>query len=163
MLLADFNGARDGDRLRDALAQCCAARSWVTSIIAGRPYADRSALHAASDAATASLDDAALTVALAGHPRIGDRPHGAWSQQEQSGMSGADEHLRTRLAECNAAYEERFDRIYLVCATGRTAAELLAICQARLQHDAATERGVVLDELAKINRIRLDKLIREEG
>lgn len=163
MLLAEFNGARDDARLRAALAQCCAARQWVTSIVAGRPYADRSAVHAASDAATAQLDDAALAEALAGHSRIGDRPHGTWSQQEQAGMSGADELVRAQMDECNAAYEQRFGHVYLVCASGRTAADLLAVCRARLGNDDAAERRVVLDELAKINRIRLDKLIGEEG
>jgi 2-oxo-4-hydroxy-4-carboxy-5-ureidoimidazoline decarboxylase len=163
VLLAEFNSARDDDHLRAVLAKCCAAQTWVTRIVAGRPYADRTALHRASDAATAQLDDAALAEALAGHPRIGDRPREAWSQQEQAAMSDADDHVRAQLAECNAAYEQRFGHVYLVCATGRTAAELRALCQARLGNDSGTERGVVLDELAKINRIRLDKLTAEES
>jgi 2-oxo-4-hydroxy-4-carboxy-5-ureidoimidazoline decarboxylase len=162
VLLAAFNDARDDDRLHAALAECCAARVWVNRIIDGRPYPDRTALHRASDEATAALDETALAEALAGHPRIGDRPRAAWSQQEQAGMSGADEHVREQLAECNAAYEQRFGHVYLVCATGRTAADLLAVCKSRLGNDDGTERGIVLDELAKINRIRLDKLTAEE-
>jgi 2-oxo-4-hydroxy-4-carboxy-5-ureidoimidazoline decarboxylase len=71
--------------------------------------------------------------------------------------------VRARLAQCNAAYEQRFGHVYLVCATGRTAEELLAVCEDRLGNDAETERGVVLGELAKINRIRLDKLLGAEG
>jgi 2-oxo-4-hydroxy-4-carboxy-5-ureidoimidazoline decarboxylase len=68
-----------------------------------------------------------------------------------------------RLAQCNAAYEERFGHVYLVCATGRSADELLALCERRLANDADSERAVVLGELAKINRIRLDKLLGAEG
>jgi 2-oxo-4-hydroxy-4-carboxy-5-ureidoimidazoline decarboxylase len=163
VLLAELNSARDGDRLRAALADCCAAQTWIARMIGGRPYPDREALHHASDTATTELDDGGLAEALAGHPRIGERTRGAWSRQEQAGMSDADDSVRAQLAGCNAEYEQRFGHVYLVCATGRTAAELLALCQSRLANDADTERGVVIGELVKINRIRLDKLIVEEG
>jgi 2-oxo-4-hydroxy-4-carboxy-5-ureidoimidazoline decarboxylase len=151
----------DESLTEDALRRCCAADAWVTRVRAGRPYADLDALDAASDAATLALDETGLAQALAGHPRIGERVHGAYSRQEQSGVADADAELRARLAAANAAYEERFGHVYLVCATGRSAAELLTVCQTRLGNDAATERAVVLDELAKINRLRLRKLLEE--
>jgi 2-oxo-4-hydroxy-4-carboxy-5-ureidoimidazoline decarboxylase len=163
LTLDELNSARDDDTLRVALAQCCAARSWLDRVIDGRPYADHAALLLASDDATASLDDIGLSEALAGHVRIGERAHNAWSRQEQAGVSDADADVRARLAECNAAYEIRFGHVYLVRATGRKAEELLAICESRLANDAAAERDVVLGELAKINRIRLDKLLDVEG
>jgi 2-oxo-4-hydroxy-4-carboxy-5-ureidoimidazoline decarboxylase len=71
--------------------------------------------------------------------------------------------LRGQLAAANAAYEQRFRHVYLVCATGRSAAELLAICRSRLGNDPATERRVVLGELAKINQLRLRKLLARES
>jgi 2-oxo-4-hydroxy-4-carboxy-5-ureidoimidazoline decarboxylase len=159
--LAAFNDAPDDELLRAELASCCAARDWGAALVAGRPYAGLAELCAASDAATLALTDVGLAEALAGHPRIGDRPHGEWSRQEQSGMSAADASIRAELAAANAAYEQRFGQIYLVCASGRSAEELLAVCLSRLANDPATERGVVLGELAKINRIRLEKLLDE--
>jgi 2-oxo-4-hydroxy-4-carboxy-5-ureidoimidazoline decarboxylase len=158
-----LNAAPDDEELRAALRECCAAESWIDRVIAGRPYRDRAALGAASDAATADLDDTGLAEALAGHPRIGERPaaHATWSSQEQAGVSGAADDVRADLAAANAAYETRFGQVYLVCATGKDASELLALCRARLTNDPVTERGVVLGELAKINRIRLHKLLPE--
>jgi 2-oxo-4-hydroxy-4-carboxy-5-ureidoimidazoline decarboxylase len=161
--LDELNSAPDDATLRAALGACCTARAWVARVIVGRPYADRDALHRASDAACVELDDAGLAEALAGHPRIGERANNAWSRREQAGVSDADAGVRARLVRCNAAYEQRFGHVYLVCATGRTAEELLAVCESRLANDVDTERAVVLGELAKINRIRLDKLLGMEG
>lgn len=158
MDLDSLNEAPD-DRLGTELAACCAARPWIAALLAGRPYPDQDALFAASDAAVAELTDAGLAEALAGHPRIGDRTGEAWSRQEQAGMASAGADLHAELAAANAAYEQRFGHVYLVCATGKSAEELLAICQARLDNDPATERAVVLDELAKISRLRLGKLL----
>ncbi|HEY5427567.1 MAG TPA: 2-oxo-4-hydroxy-4-carboxy-5-ureidoimidazoline decarboxylase, partial [Solirubrobacteraceae bacterium] len=85
----------------------------------------------------------------------------AWSRVEQAGVATAGADLLGELAAANAAYERRFGHVYLVCASGRDAATLLAVCQARLDNDPETERGVVLGELAKINRLRLGKLLEE--
>jgi 2-oxo-4-hydroxy-4-carboxy-5-ureidoimidazoline decarboxylase len=115
---------------------------------------------------TAALDDAGLGQALAGHPRIGEQlaSHGgAWSRQEQAGVAEAGDDVRGQLAAANAAYEQRFGHVYLVCATGKSAAELLAVCQSRLANDPAAERWVVLGELAKINQLRLRKLLYPES
>ena len=163
-----FDVAPD-DELRVRLHSCCAAEAWVEPIVMGRPYRSEAALYAASDRATAELDPGGLAQALAGHPRIGDAApaHGgdgrsaAWSRGEQAGVATADADLLGELAATNAAYERRFGHVYLVCASGRGAAELLAVCRARLDNDPETERGVVLGELAKINRLRLGKLLEE--
>lgn len=159
--LDSLNAAPDDERLQDALRACCTASSWVRRMVTGRPYSDAAALHAASDVATADLDAAGLAEALAGHPRIGERGthQPAWSSQEQAGVAGADDEVRAQLAAANAAYERRFNQVYLVCATGLGATELLDVCRARLANDATTERTVVLAELAKINRLRLAKLL----
>jgi 2-oxo-4-hydroxy-4-carboxy-5-ureidoimidazoline decarboxylase len=163
-MLEAFNAAPAGE-LRARLRACCAADAWIEAIIAGRPYAGQAALAEASDTATAALDEHGLARALAGHPRIGERPagpDGAWSRQEQSGMDGAEAAVRAEIAAANAEYERRFGQVYLVCAAGRDAAELLAVCRARLDNPPAAERGVVLGELARINRLRLTKLLRQE-
>ncbi|MEO8888618.1 MAG: 2-oxo-4-hydroxy-4-carboxy-5-ureidoimidazoline decarboxylase [Jatrophihabitantaceae bacterium] len=164
--LDSLNRPQDEDALRDALHRCCAAQSWISSIDGGRPYRDEDALGDASDEATAALDAAGLAEALDGHPRIGQQApshSGAWSRQEQAGVSAADGSVRADLAAANAAYEERFGQLYLVCATGRSADQLLALCRARLTNDPRTEHAVVLDELAKINRLRLGKLLHAES
>ncbi|HET9123361.1 MAG TPA: 2-oxo-4-hydroxy-4-carboxy-5-ureidoimidazoline decarboxylase [Solirubrobacteraceae bacterium] len=166
--LAALDQAPD-EQLRTRLRSCCAAATWVERIAAGRPYRSEAALLAASDRYTAELDRGGLAEALAGHPRIGEtgRAHeadgraAAWSRSEQAGVSGAETTLRHELAAANAAYERRFGHVYLVCAAGRDAAELLEVCRSRLRNDPATERGVVLDELARINRLRLSRLLQE--
>ena len=166
--LAAFDAAPAAE-LRVRLHSCCAADAWGRQLIEGRPFRSEAALYAASDRATAALDEDGLQQALAGHPRIGDRAaaHGgdgrsaAWSRGEQAGVATAGETLLAELATANAAYEQRFGHVYLVCASGRDAAELLAVCQSRLDNDPETERGVVVQELAKINRIRLEKLLEE--
>ena len=155
------------DAARQALRRCCSSSLWVDAVHAGRPYANIESLLAASDAAVAALGETDMGEALAGHPRIGERwaasagdpePAG-WSRQEQAGVTGADDELRRALAGGNAAYEQRFGHIYLACATGRDAAELLAFLHSRLGNDRETEWGVVASELAKINKIRLRKLV----
>lgn len=145
----------------ELLAACCAAPTWITAVAAGRPYPSEAALFAASDAATFALDDDGLAAALAAHPRIGERRPGAeaaWSRQEQAAMSAADAAVRDQMAAANRAYEQRFGHVYLVCASGLSARQLLDVCQRRLANDPATERAVVLSELAKIARLRLARL-----
>jgi 2-oxo-4-hydroxy-4-carboxy-5-ureidoimidazoline decarboxylase len=148
----------DADEL---LAACCAAPTWIAAIAAGAPYPSEEALFAASDAATFALDEDGLAAALAAHPRIGERRPGAeaaWSQQEQAGMTAADAALRDQMANANRDYEQRFGHVYLVCATGLSAQQLLDVCQRRLANDPTAERTVVLGELAKIARLRLARL-----
>jgi 2-oxo-4-hydroxy-4-carboxy-5-ureidoimidazoline decarboxylase len=154
---------------RGLLLACCAAEPWASRLVTGRPYPTVTALLRESDEAVASLTVPQLAGALAGHPRIGERdPAGrepaaarsaGWSRREQSGMAAVDEPTRRAIAELNAAYEQRFGHIYLVCATGRTAAELLARLQARLGHDDAAEWRTVRSELQQINRIRVCQLL----
>lgn len=156
--LAAFN-AMPARRARDALLGCCQAAHWAGQVAAGRPYPSLAAL---LDRAGSALTCEDVTEALAGHPRIGQAPsrsHSAWSRGEQAGVAGSDEDLLAELAAGNRAYEERFGHIYLVCAAGRGAPELLAILRDRLRNDPATEREAVRGELRKINEIRLTRLI----
>ncbi len=158
--LAEFNG-RPADAARRALLDCCSAARWADDLVAGRPYRSAASLLRRSDRAVAALPQAGLAAALDGHPRIGDRAAAGrrWSGPEQAGVAAADPAALRALADGNQAYEQRFGHIYLVCAAGRTAAELLAVLRARLANDPATEWEVVRCELQKINRIRLAALL----
>ncbi|MEV5750477.1 2-oxo-4-hydroxy-4-carboxy-5-ureidoimidazoline decarboxylase [Actinoallomurus sp. NPDC052308] len=149
------------------LLTCCASRRWARTVAAGR-HGDPAALRAASARALAELDWEDVMEALAAHPRIGDRVAGSgqearWSRDEQSGMDTAAEDVRRALAEGNLAYEKRFGHVFLACATGCRAAELLAALRARLGNDIGTERRVVRAELSKIVDLRLARLVTEEG
>ncbi len=165
--LAEFNEAPVDD-LRPRLLSLTAAGAWADGLLAGRPYDDLDAVLATSDAIVAGLDETQIDEALAGHPRIGERAQGldeesaARSAREQSAMSQADADVQEAITEGNADYEERFGRIYLVAAAGRSADELLRLLHERLDNDPATELDVVRGELARISRIRLTSELRPE-
>ena len=107
------------------------------------------------------MTEADLQAALAGHPRIGDKQAAvaSWSGQEQAGVQVEDAEFMRALTVANSAYEQRYGHIYLVCASGRSGRELLEFLLERLRNDRATEWRVVAGELAKINQIRLRKLV----
>lgn len=152
MIIAAFNALprRDAEA---ALLACCTAPAWAARVADARPFHSVTDLLAAADAALTPAD---LDAALAGHPRIGDRGARGRSAMEQRGVG---DHVLAALAAANAAYEERFGHVYLVCAAGRSGDDLLADLRARLRHDPATERRTALRELAAINRLRLEGTI----
>jgi allantoicase len=149
---------------RQVLATCCAARAWVERMTAGRPYAELDGLLGAGERAIGKLDRDDLAEALSAHPRIGQRAAGSsteavWSRQEQAAAGDADAEVRAALQEGNRAYEERFGHVFLISATGRSAEELLAALRERLANDPDTEWGVVAEELRRITRLRLERLL----
>lgn len=162
--LDDFNGEA-ADRLRPTLLSLTAAPSWADGVLARRPYGDLDALLAASDELVLGLDVSEIDAALAGHPRIGERAvrldveSAARSSREQAGMSRASASVQEAMARGNAEYEQRFGRIYLVAAAGRSAEDLLAFLRSRLDNDPETELDVVRLELATITRRRLTELL----
>ena len=165
MDLAGFNAAPAAD-VRAALLECCSSPHWAAAIAAGRPYSSQAALYGAADEALAGLDDDELHAALAGHPRIGERAragHSASSGREQAGVASSAAPTLDALADGNREYEARFGHVYLVCASGRSGAELLAVLRERLRNDPATEWDVTRAELSKINRLRLAELIDAKG
>ncbi|TDW71060.1 2-oxo-4-hydroxy-4-carboxy-5-ureidoimidazoline decarboxylase [Kribbella pratensis] len=162
MDLEEFNST-PADRLRPALAACCDVPEWVEGILAKRPYGDVAALTAVADQSLRELDDDEVDRALQAHPRIGDRAQGvsteaSWSRKEQSGV-GDDPGARRELAEGNRQYEERFGRVFLICATGLSAQDMLTNLRERLMHDDVTEAKVVHEELRKIALLRLAKVV----
>jgi 2-oxo-4-hydroxy-4-carboxy-5-ureidoimidazoline decarboxylase len=152
------------------LRPACASRRWAAQLVAGRPYRTLAALAAASDVAIAALTWPDITEALAAHPRIGEAGGGdgreaAWSRQEQAGaVAGGDTRGGAETAAAlragNAAYEARFGHVFLICATGQTAAGMLAALAERLGHDPTAEREVVRGELRRIVALRLGKTFR---
>lgn len=150
-------------RAADLLHPCCGSRRWVGEMVSGRPYGSMRRVIGASDDIVADLHWSDIAEALAGHPRIGARVGGAdrgsaWSRQEQSGA--ADSSVRDELVRGNMAYETRFGHVFLICASGRSATEMLTALRERLANPTAVEREVVRDELRRIVRLRLIKTFR---
>jgi len=180
MTLEDLN-ALDPARAEQELVRCCGARRWASEMAARRPFRDLQAVERDAANIWRSLDEADWLEAFAAHPRIGDSPgvegSGAaeragrtgqadpvrapsdWSAREQAGMDTAPDALRQRLAAANREYEQRFGFIYIVCATGKTAEEMLAIAERRLKSSREEELVTAVDEQWRITRIRLGQLI----
>jgi 2-oxo-4-hydroxy-4-carboxy-5-ureidoimidazoline decarboxylase len=154
--LAALNALPPRD-FEELLLRCCAAPGWARQVTAGRPYESVAELIAAADAAWAARDPGDLDAAMAGHPRIGERRLSGWSAGEQARV-GEDAKTLAALADGNAMYEQRFGHVFLICATGRGPAEILAELNRRMSHAPATEREVSAAELGKINALRLRKL-----
>ncbi len=146
------------------LAPCVSIPRWAADLAAGRPYADLAAVVRASHQHAATWTPAEVEAALAGHPRIGHRAAGdgadaAMSQREQAGVDRSDADVLERLRVGNQRYEDRFGRIYLVRAAGRSAEEMLALLEERLAHDDATELQVTTAQLAEITALRVQDLL----
>lgn len=157
MTLAELNALSDGAAKKE-LARCCGSARWVTAMSARRPFRDADALLQAADEIWWSLDGGDWLEAFAHHPRIGERAEG-WARGEQSGMAGASTRTSKALADGNRAYERRFGHVFLICATGKSAAGMLADLERRMSNDPAAELRVAAAEQAKITRLRLEKLL----
>ena len=148
------------------LQSCCGATSWVDAMVSRRPFHTLGVLLREADDVWWSLAPGDWREAFDHHPRIGERSAATeqsaqsqrWSAREQEGMSAAAGDVRQALVEGNREYERRFGHIYLVCATGKSADEMLALLRERLQNDPATELRVAAGEQAKITRLRLEKM-----
>ncbi|WP_062463772.1 2-oxo-4-hydroxy-4-carboxy-5-ureidoimidazoline decarboxylase [Demequina soli] len=144
---------------RDDLLACLRVSRWAESV-ASRAYPTLLELERAAVAAATPLTPAEVEEALAAHPRIGERRQGddaeaRFSRAEQSASASEDEALAARLAELNAAYEDRFGRVFLIRAAGRSRGEIVAEAQRRLGNDAAVELAEVADQLRGIALLRL--------
>jgi 2-oxo-4-hydroxy-4-carboxy-5-ureidoimidazoline decarboxylase len=165
--LSAWNEA-DAQAARDAMLACCGARRWAAGMVALRPIANIVDLSAAADRIWSTMKEADWLEAFACHPRIGDRraahaskKSAAWSQQEQSSANYAAERVLAELEEGNLLYEQRFGFTYIVCATGKTADEMLAILDRRLSRDRASELIEAAEQQRQITQIRLGKWLVE--
>ena len=155
------------DQAAGLLAECCGSTRWVRAMVERRPFRRREALLSAAAEVWRSLAPADWKEAFAHHPRIGERtgalPQGVqgrvWSASEQAGVDSAGDQTRRALAEANRAYEARFGYTYIVCATGRTAEEMLALARKRLANDPTSELRVAAGEQEEIARLRLQALL----
>jgi OHCU decarboxylase len=129
-----------------------------------RPFPDASSLAETADATWRELSPDDWLEAFSAHPAIGSKIDlSPFSRQEQSGTRGADSDMLAELADLNRRYADRFGHVFLVCATGRTAAEMLAIGRKRLGNDPETELAIAAEEQRKITRLRLEKLLGSEA
>jgi 2-oxo-4-hydroxy-4-carboxy-5-ureidoimidazoline decarboxylase len=158
--LYGFNRLTDRQRM-NLLFGVCSSPIWARRVLAGGPFRDADALLDRADRVLAELPDGELDAALDGHPRIGAKVDNAASAREQAAVVTAGDDVKAELAAKNAEYDAKFGYVYLVCASGRSASELLAILTDRLHNDPETERRVMRSELAKINRLRLERLLSE--
>ena len=172
MDLAALN-ALDPDAATRAFLGCCGSTRWASGMTVARPFASADAMAEAADRIWASLDPNDWLEAFASHPRIGaggadaaGRAGGAggagvarWASDEQAGVQSATSDLRHRLADGNRSYEARFGYIFIVCATEKSAGEMLAILELRLRNDPEVELTIAAEEQRRITRLRLAKLI----
>lgn len=153
------------EEAEESLLSCCGSREWAKRVAAARPFASGEELAETADRVWRGLSKADWLEAFAAHPKIGSPAavgHGkarAWSREEQRGAAEASTETLASLAAANRDYEERFGHIFIVCASGRTADEMLALLQARLGNDPETELSRAAEEQHKITRLRLEKLL----
>lgn len=152
---------------RAALERCCGAARWVEAMLAQRPFGDDANLHAQAERVWATLDRADILEAFDHHPRIGAdldalrrkfASTAALALSEQAGAVHASEDQLERLRAGNLAYEARFGHIFIVCATGKTAAQMADLLDARLGNEPELELRIAAAEQAKITHLRLDSL-----
>ena len=156
-----------GDEAESLFLDCCGSRAWARRMTEARPFDDVGGLLLTAERIWKELSAADWLEAFAAHPKIGAKkaaPAQAeraaeWSKGEQAGMDATTDTVREGLAEANRLYEEKFGHIYIVCATGRSAGEMLDICRQRLGNTAEPELSIAAEEQRKITEIRLRKLL----
>jgi 2-oxo-4-hydroxy-4-carboxy-5-ureidoimidazoline decarboxylase len=164
--LARWNSLPQEEAVREILP-CCGSHAWAAAMASKRPLQDHGTLLAVSDEIWRGLGEADWLEAFRSHPRIGEShaektvpaQSSAWSLQEQQKAASADEAVKTALKWGNREYEQKFGRIFIVCATGKSASEILEILRRRLHNDDATELQQAAEEQRQIMHIRLNKWI----
>lgn len=162
MQLSDFNAASEADAIA-ALKPCLDIERWYTELAAARPFNSLDELVAAANGAANPLTRAEVDQALSHHPRIGERAQGehkeaSLSRAEQSGLGDLGGDTATKLAEGNAAYEAKFDQVFLIRAAGRSKDEVLSELERRMNNTAEEEAVEVADQLRQIAVVRLEGL-----
>jgi 2-oxo-4-hydroxy-4-carboxy-5-ureidoimidazoline decarboxylase len=156
----------DPETARALLAGCCGSTRWVDRMLARRPFQSDQQLLTAARTIWFALEEHDWREAFTHHPKIGDRDSlrarfprtGDRSAQEQSGIAGATDEVLEALADGNRAYEDRFGYIFIVCASGKSASEMLALLHARLPNPADVEIRIAAEEQARITALRLSRL-----
>lgn len=167
-LLEDWNRLSSEEAQR-AILPCCGSRAWARGMADRRPLPDEASLLSASDQTWEKLAESDWMEAFQRHPRIGESParqpvspqSAAWSSREQACVNNASDTIKIALAQGNQEYERRFGRIFIVCATGKSAGQILDILERRLQNDQETELREAAEQQRQITRIRLKKWLQE--
>ncbi|MEE4277689.1 MAG: 2-oxo-4-hydroxy-4-carboxy-5-ureidoimidazoline decarboxylase [Halieaceae bacterium] len=155
------------DAARDALSQCCVSRGWIAGMLERRPFRDAVELRDAARASWECLGEADWLEAFEGHPKIGDvsslrtkyAASARLAAQEQASVADATEDVLQRLARGNREYESRFGFIFIVCATGKTAAEMCELLEQRLRSEREAELRTAAGEQFRILMLRLEELL----
>jgi OHCU decarboxylase len=150
-----------------ALIDCCGSKRWAFMMALSRPFESEEAMIEKAREIWNDLENSDWLEAFASHPKIGSRKAAErqkvraaeWSQAEQAGVSDADQTVRDKLEQMNVRYEDRFGYIFIVCASGKSADEMLEICSSRLKNNRKKEILVAAEEQRKITEIRLRKLL----
>jgi OHCU decarboxylase len=154
MTLDEFNRV-PRYRAEQELIQCCASRAWMRVMAGRRPFDDLGRLLRAASEVWWSLDETDWREAFDAHPKIGERKVDGWAAQEQSGVRRAAAEAILGLEEANGEYLAKF----IVCASGKSAEEMLAVLRSRLSNPPRQEIRVAAEEQDKITRLRLEKLM----
>lgn len=152
---------------RDAFARCCGAKAWVEQMLSRLPFQHHEALYDASTEAFSKFKKEDWLEAFSHHPKIGGKDKlrekfastRKWAEGEQSGAAAASEAVLDELARLNEQYLQKFGIIFIVCATGKSAEEMLTILKERIDHDLPVEMCKAAGEQAKITKLRLEKLL----
>jgi 2-oxo-4-hydroxy-4-carboxy-5-ureidoimidazoline decarboxylase len=163
-VLTQWNRLPVDDAVKEILP-CGGSKAWAGGMAARRPFPDVTTLLAASDETWSNLTAADWMEAFLGHPRIGESratqsasaQSATWSTEEQRNVAAADDAIKIALAEANQEYEKRFRHIFIVCATGKSAPEILGILRRRLRNDEHAELREAAEQQRQIIRIRLTK------
>ena len=141
--------------------RCCASEQWMRGMTSGRPFDGMDEIEAYADHLWAQCPPAEWLAVFATHPKIGAREGSEWSKQEQSAVMSADAAAREDLAQANREYEEKFGFIFIVCATGKSSAEMLEILRGRMRNTPGVELREAAEQQRLITRLRLRKMLSE--
>lgn len=166
MKLSEFNSL-DKHTAFIELEKCCGSKTWINSMIAARPFAKLNVLHKFSDKVWERCDENDFLEAFKHHPQIGNvsslkkkfASTATWASNEQQGTSVASDVVLNALKHANDDYLKKFGFIFIVCATGKTAQQMLDLLNQRLENDTITELQIAAAEQNKITHLRLDKLL----
>ena len=155
------------DEAEALMLKCCGSSAWARAMVASRPFADTNDLLEASDRVWWSLAPEDWLEAFKSHPKIGERKSEretsadaqAWAASEQSSMKRASNETASALAQGNREYERKFGYIFIICATGKSADEMLSLLRERLNNGANLELRIAAEEQRRITRLRLQKLL----
>jgi 2-oxo-4-hydroxy-4-carboxy-5-ureidoimidazoline decarboxylase len=164
----DWLNSLKPEKAREELLRCCGSGVWVDRMLKQRPFRSETELYAHADREWAKVAPKDILEAFSHHPKIGDvtslrtkfASTGSWASKEQSGVNHAPEKTLEEIARLNEVYLEKFGYIFIICATGKSAAEMLRALETRANNLPEMELKIAAEEQRKITRLRLEKLVR---